>query len=151
MRQKQPSQLGLLKLYYLFILILTFILVVPAHLFPPPYFMPLRFPHYLEMMGPFLGVSWPLSFEIYHYGLYALAIIGSLNILGIFFYPKLKKLPVFSSLIGLFLIIPMVLFFFLIFLNVNAPTAIIYGLYSVVLLIIDVLTFKVLIMRQKEA
>ena len=107
-----------------------------------------RFPHYLEMMKPFLGISWPLSFEIYHYGLYALAVIGSLNVLGIFF-PKFAKLAFFSSLIGLFLISLMILFFFFIFISVNAPTAVIYGLYLVLLLIVDLLTFNAI--RRKEA
>jgi len=112
--------------------------------------MPFRFPHYLEMMEPFLGISWPLSFEIYHYALYALAIIGSLNVLGIIFYSKFKQITIVSSLIGLFLISLMVLFFFFIFINVNASTAVIYGLYSVILLIIDALTFKAVLERRRR-
>ncbi len=139
-----------IKLLYLFILILTIILVLPSHIFPIPYFMPFRFPHYLEMMKPFLGVSWPATFEIYHYVLYALAIIGSLNALGILFYPKFKKIVIFSSLIGIFLIIPIILFLFFVFINVNASTAVIYGLYFVVLLTVDILTFKALIRGQNR-
>lgn len=145
------KKLESLKLLYLFIFIVSVILVVPAHLFPSPFFMAFRFPHYLEKMQPFLGISWPLTFEIYHYGLYALATIGSLNVLGVLFYPKLRNAALFSSLIGIFFISLIVLFFFFVFLNVNASTAIIYGLYLVTLLIVDALTFKVLIMRQKEA
>ena len=147
MKQKF-SELKALKLYYLFILILTIILVLPTHIFPIPSFMPLRFPHYLEMMKPFLGISWPATFEIYHYVLYALTIIGSLNVLGIIFYPKLRYAVLFSSLIGIFLIIPIILFLFFIFINVNASTAVIYGLYFIVLLIVDLLTFNAI--RQKE-
>lgn len=139
-----------LKILYIFVLALTFILVVPPHLFPQPLFMPLRFPHYLEMMKPFLGVSWPMSFKLYHYALYSLAIIGSLNVLGIIFYPKLNRIAFVSSLSGIFLIFPMILFFFFVFLNINAPTAFIYGLYSVILLVVNLLTFKALT-RQKEA
>src|SRR3990167_8295821 len=101
-----------LLLSYLFIFVITIVLVAPAHLFPIPYFMPFRFPHYLEMMKPFLGVSWPMTFEIYHYVLYALVVIGSFNILGVLLYPKLKQIATTSSLIGLFLIIPMILFLF---------------------------------------
>jgi len=144
--------MGLKKLIplYVFVVILTAILIAPTHIFPQPYLMPFRFPHYLEMMGPFLGTSWPMTFEIYHYALYTLVIIGSLNVLGILFYPRLKQIALASSLIGLFLISLMVLFFFFIFMNVNAPTAIIYGLYSVVLLVLDILTFKAFI-AGKEA
>lgn len=144
--EKQKS-LNQLKLLYLFIFIVSAMLVVPAHIFHPPSFMAFRFPHYLEMMGPFLGVSWPMSFEIYHYVLYALAIIGSLNVLGILFYPKFKQIALVSSIIGLFLIPLMVLFFFFQFIKVNPSTALIYGFYSVVLLIVDILTFKALLKK----
>jgi len=150
MKQNSLKQIKLLKLFYLFILALTAILVVPTHIFPQPYFMSFRFPYYLEMMPIFLGVSWPMTFEIYHYVLYALAIIGSFNVLGIIFYPRFKQITLFSSLVGLFLISLMVLFFFFVFLRVNHSTAIIYGLYSVVLCIANFLTFKAFI-AGKEA
>lgn len=151
MISKKQKSLNRIKLLYLFIFALTIILVVPAHLFPQPYFMPLRFPHYLEMMPDFLGISWPMTFEIYHYTLYALIIIGSFNILGILFYPKLRYAALFSSLIGIFLISLMILFFFFPFMKVNSPTSIIYGLYFVVLLIANWLTFKAFIIRRREA
>lgn len=147
----KSKKLESLKLLYLFIFIVSAVLVVSAHLFPQPYFMPFRFPHYLEKMGPFLGVSWPTSFEIYHYVIYALVIIGSLNALGIIFYPKFKQITLVSSLIGLFLFSLMVLFFFFQFIKVNPSTAIIFGLYSVVLLVVDFLTFKAITKEQKEA
>ncbi len=113
--------------------------------------MPFRFPHYLEMMKPFLGISWPMTFEIYHLILVILAIIGSINILGIVFYPKWRIFAQISSFFGIFLLILMVLFFFIQFASVNFSTAIIYGFYSVVLLIVDWLTFKALIIEEKEA
>lgn len=141
MKQNPPSQLQLLKLYYLFILILTAILVVPTHIFSPPLFMPFRFPHYLEMMKPFLDISWPLSFEIYHLILLILAIIGAVNVLGIVFYPKWKVLARISSFAGLFLTLSMFLFFLFPFMRTNPPTAIIYGIYSLLLFIVNLLTF----------
>ena len=150
MRQKNKA-LEQLKIFYLFVFILTAFIIAPAHIFAPPAFMYTRFPHYLELMGPFLGLSWPLSFDIYHYILLALAIIISFNVLGIIFYPKFKKLAIFSSLTGIFLISLIILFFFFKFTSVNASTAVIYGLYSVVLLIVDILTLKAFIPRQKEA
>lgn len=140
-----------LRIFYLFILFLSAALVLPPHIFPQPYFMPMRFPHYLEKMEPILGISWPLTFEIYHYVIYAFIVIGSLNVLGIFFYPRFKKTAIASSLIGLFLFSLMILFFSFVFINVNISTAIIYGFYSVVLLTADFLTFKTLITRRKEA
>lgn len=145
MATKIQNSLRGLKIFYLFVFFLGAIIIAPTHIFPPPTFMYARFPHYLEKMGPFLGFSWPATFEIYHYVLYVLAIIGSLNVLGIMFYPKFKNAAIFSSLIGLFLIGLMALFFFFVFLNVNAPTAITYGFYSVILLSVDLLTFKALI------
>lgn len=140
-----------LKLLYLFIFVLGAVIILPTHIFSQPYFMYARFPHYLEMMKPFLGVSWPMTFEIYHYVIYSLIIIGSLNVLGILLYPRFKKAAILSSAIGIFFISLMVLFFFFQFISVNALTAIIYGIYCVVLLIVDILTFKALTMRQKEA
>ena len=147
----KSEKLENLKLLYLFVFVLGAVFVALTHLFPQSLFMPLRFPHYLEMMGPFLGVSWPMSFEVYHYVIYALAIIGSLNILGILFYPKLRYSALFSSLIGIFLIPLIILFFFFIFIRVNASTSVIYGLYFIVLLIVDMLTFKALLKKGKEA
>ncbi len=147
----KSKKLESLKLLYLLIFVLGIILVAPTHLFSPPYFMPLRFPHYLEMMPAFLGVSWPMSFEIYHYILYVLTSILSLNVLGIVFYPKLKKLAIFSSMIGTFLFSLIILFFFFIFLNVNVSTSIVYGIYFVILLIVDLLTLKALIKERKGA
>ncbi|MBI2613620.1 MAG: hypothetical protein HYW62_02515 [Candidatus Levybacteria bacterium] len=139
-----------LKILYLFIFILGAILIIPTHIFPQPYFMPFRFPHYLEMMGSFSGVSWPVTFEIYHLTLLVIGIIGVINILGLIF-PNMRTLAKLSSLIGLFLFSLMVLFFFFVFINVNISTAIIYGFYSIVLLIADILTFKALIKRRKAA
>lgn len=138
-----------LLLSYLFIFVVTIALVAPAHLFPIPHFMPLRFPHYLEMMPPFLGFAWPVTFEIYHWTLLIIGVIGMINVLGLVF-PNMKSIAKISSLIGLFLFSLMILFFFFIFINVNALTAVIYGFYSVVLLIVDWLTFKALT-RQRAA
>ncbi len=140
-----------LKILYLFIFILTAIIVIPTHIFPQPYFMPFRFPHYLEAMRPFLGVSWPTSFEIYHYVLYTLVVIGSLNALGTVLYPKLNKAVIVSSLTGAIIIPLMILFFFFQFVKVNVSTAIIFGIYSVMLLTIDILTFKTFTGTGKEA
>lgn len=148
---KKKIKLRKLIPLYIFIVILTTVLVAPTHIFPQPYFMPLRFPHYLEMMMPFLGISWPITFEIYHYALYTLIIITSLNAVGIIFYPKFKQIALASSIIGLFLIPLVVLFFFFVFIKVNPLTAIIFGLYSVILLIVDFLTFKAFIIEETEA
>src|SRR3989344_3324513 len=124
MKQKN-KKLEQLKFFYLSVLILGALIIAPTHIFPPPNFMYARFPHYLELMKPFFGFSWPLTFEIYHYALYVLAIIESLNVLGIIFYPKFKQIALASSLIGLFLISLIALFFFFKFISVNALTAIV--------------------------
>lgn len=148
MISKKQKNLNQIKLLYLLVFALASILIVPTHLFPPPSFMAFRFPHYLEMMGPILGISWPLSFEIYHYVIYALIIIESLNILGIIFYPKFIRIALLSSLIGTFLISLIILFFFLVFMKINPTTSIIYGLFLIVLLTANLLTFKTLIMKK---
>ncbi len=150
MRQEN-KRMKHLKLFYLFTFILGGLIVAPTHIFEPPTFMYARFPHYLEKMPLLFGVSWPMTFKIYHYVLYALAVIASLNVLGIIFYPRFKQIALTSSLIGLFLMPLMVLFFFFKFTDVNASTAIVYGFYSVVLLIVNLLTFKALITERKEA
>lgn len=136
-----------LKIFYLLVFVLGAIIIIPTHLSAPPAFMYARFPHYLEMMKPFLGVSWPATFEIYHYVIYTLIALASFNVLGILFYPKLNKITLTSSLIGIFLLSLIILFFFFVFTSVNASTAVIYGLYFVVLLIVDILTFKALIKK----
>ena len=138
---KKPKLLEQLKLLYIFIFALTIILVVPTHIFPPPSFENLRFPHYLEMMKPFLGISWPASFKIYHFILVLLALVGTLNVLGIIYYPKWKKIAYTSSFAGLFLIFFMLMFFLFLFINVNPTLSLIYSFYSLFLLIVDALTF----------
>lgn len=142
MLQKQLEQL---KVFYLLVFGLGIALVAPTHIFPMPAFMYARFPHYLEMMPPLFGVKWPMTFEIYHYVLYILGVIISLNALGILVYPKFKNVAILSSIIGGFLISLIILFLFLIFLKVNVATTIAYGLYSLFLLTVDLLTFKFLI------
>lgn len=139
-----------LEILYLFTFALGVLIIAPTHIFPQPYFMYARFPHYLELMGPFFGLTWPFTFEIYHYVLYILTIAVSFNALGIVFYPSLKKIAIFSSMIGIFLFSLMILFFFFKFVSVNASTAVVFGLYSIVLLIVDLLTYKVLT-KQKAA
>lgn len=139
-----------LKIFYLLIFALGAVLILPTHLSPQPYFMPLRFPHYLEMMKPFLGVSWPTTFEIYHWILLVIGVIGTINVLGLVF-SNMKSIAKLSSLIGLFLFPLIILFLFFVFISVNVSTAIIYGFYFVILLIADLLTFKALIKQRKEA
>lgn len=141
---EKKSKLRKLIPLYLLILILTILFVSSTHLFPQPSFMPLRFPHYLEMMKPLLGISWPLTFEIYHWTLVVLVTILLTNMLGILFKPW-RSIAKISSFIGLAITSLMVSFFFFVFVNVNLPNAIIYGLYSGVLLIVDFLTFKTLV------
>ena len=149
MGKTKNNLLEKLKLFYLFTFILTAILVLPAHLFPPPLFMPLRFPHYLEMMRPFLGISWPITFNIYHLVLLILAIIGSFNILGIVFFPKWRLFAQISSSAGICMTTLMVLFFLFLFTKVNVSTAIIYGIYSLLLFILSLITFFALLGDKK--
>lgn len=137
----KKKQLGQLKTFYLFVFILGTLIIVPTHIVPPPYFMPFRFPHYLEMMGPIFRISWPVTFEIYHWIILIIGVVGLINVLGLVF-SKMKPLAKLSSLVGLFLFSFMILFFFFVFISVNAPTAVIYGSYSVILLIVDWITFK---------
>lgn len=129
-----------LKFLYLLIFIITAILVLPPHLFPTPYLMFLRFPTHLESMGSFLSVSWPVTFEIYHWGLVVLTLIVSLNALGLTF-SKARSIAKVSSLLGLFIIAFIFLFFLFPFMKVSISTAIIYCIYFLFLLIVDLLTF----------
>jgi len=149
MKQKD-KMIERIKIIYLCVLALGALIIAPTHLFPQPYFMYARFPHYLEMMGPFLGITWPESFELYHCILYVLGIIISLNGVGILFFPKFKKLTIFSSIIGAVLFSLMILFFFFKFITVNLSTAIVLGFYSIILLTMEVLILKV-VTRQKAA
>lgn len=150
MQNKKQKMLNKLKIFYLAIFILGTVIVAPTHLFPPPNFMYARFPHYLEMMPRFLGISWPATFGIYHLVLLLVGVIGLINVLGLVF-SNMQPLAKLSSLAGIFLFSLIVLFFLVKFASVNLPTAIIYGIYSVILLIADLLTFKALVTRQTKA
>jgi len=137
-----------LKIIYLLALALGAAIIAPTHIFPQPYFMYARFPHYLEKMGPFLGITWPESFELYHRILYLLGITISLNGIGILSFPKLRKVTIFSSLAGMLIFFLMILFFFFKFINVNISDAVVLGIYSIILLTMEALIFKAV--RQKE-
>lgn len=139
-----------IKILYILVFALGTIIIAPTHIFPSPTFMYARFPHYLELMEPFFGFSWPATFEIYHYILYVLAIIVTVNASGVLFYPRFKNVTIFSLIIGAFLFSLIILFFFFRFININAPTAIAYGFYSVSLLTVDLLTLKAFV-KQKAA
>jgi hypothetical protein len=139
---KKNKKIEQLKLFYVIAFVLGAIIIAPTHIFSPPSFMYARFPTYLKTMGPFLGISWPTSFELYHNVLYVLGIIISLNAIGILIYPKFKIITKISSLISIFLFSLIVLFFFVKFINVNAITAIVFGTYSSTWLILSSLTFK---------
>src|SRR3989344_8335504 len=121
------AKLNKLLPLYVLIFLLAIILASPPHLFSPPLFMPLRFPYYLEEMGPFLGATWPLTFRIYHLSLIVIGLIFSINLLAITF-PKWRMAGVFSSFFGIFLTVPVIIFFFAQFTKINLTTAIIYGL-----------------------
>ncbi|MEK7517398.1 MAG: hypothetical protein AAB583_02520, partial [Patescibacteria group bacterium] len=82
-----------------------------------------------------------LSFEIYHYILVLLSLIAAINVLGIVFYPKCILLAKISSLVGILLALGIFLFFLFPFMKTNPPTAITYGVYSLLLLIASLLTF----------
>ena len=146
---RQRVKLEKLLPLYIFTVFLTIILVGPPHLFPPPSFMPFRFPHYLETMNPFLGIAWPLTFKIYHLILLSIAIVYSLNLLAITI-PKWRKIGKFSSFLGTFLIIPVIVFLFAQFTKVNLSTAIIYGSISILFLIINILTFNLLAKKSAD-
>jgi hypothetical protein len=147
---KNCQESNLLRKLYLFVSLQGVLIIAPTHIFPQPYFMYARFPHYLEMMEPVFGASWPLTFDVYHYILLALAVIFSINILAITFQPRLRNPAIISSSIGLVLISIIVFFFFFVFTKVNLPTAIVYGLYSTVLLVVDFLTLKALLGGKKR-
>ncbi len=125
-------------------MILAVILIAPTHIFSPPLFMPFRFPYHLEMMSPFMGISWPTTFKIYHLGLISITSIGSINILGILFYPKFKTYALASSFIGSFLTLCIILFFFFPFMKINIQISLIYGTFSIVLFTANMLTFLAL-------
>lgn len=143
MKQKQKL-LEKLKLYYVLVFILGALIIAPTHIFPQPYFMYARFPHYLETMGPFFGLKWTMTFEIYHYALYVLGATICLNALGVLFYPKLNKITIATSVLGIIMFSLMILFFFVKFIEVNFYTAIAFGLYSMVLLFLSLFTFRAL-------
>lgn len=147
----QTTILKRLRMLHVFILFLTTIVfILPSHLFPQPYFMYSRFPYYLEMMGPFLGISWPLSFKIYHAILLSLAIIATLNMLGLT-YTNWKRAATVSSFLGVFLISFMVIFYLFFFIKVDLSTALTYGAYSVFLWIVNLLTlYSLTIYKQRK-
>jgi hypothetical protein len=141
MKQKY-KKLEQLKLFYVLVFALGALIIAPTHIFSEPYFMYARFPHYLEQMEPFFGLSWPTTFEIYHYVLYVLGIIISFNALGVLIYPRLRRIVAITSLIGVFLFLLIALFFFFKFIVVKFSTAIIFGIYSTIFLLVSLLTHE---------
>jgi hypothetical protein len=144
---KNNKALEHLKIFYVAVFALSALLIAPTHIFPKPYFMYARFPTYLMTMKPFFGINWPQTFELYHIVLYILCLVGALNAFGVLIYPKLKKLTAFSATIGIILTSLMILFFFLKFIGVNILNAVILGIYSIILLILNISTLKAAIRK----
>lgn len=144
-KNKLPEQL---KFFYVLLLSLGTFIIAPTHIFPPPAFMYARFPTYLKTMGPFFGLHWPVTFEIYHYVLYILGIVIALNGIGILILPRFRKITNIVSIIGVILFSLIIIFFFFIFTKVNTLTAVIFGLYSAILLLMEILIFKISLSRK---
>jgi hypothetical protein len=142
--------LNRLKIIYVLALGLGTLLIAPTHIFPSPYFMYARFPTHLETMEPFFELKWPATFEIYHNVLYVLSIIIALNGIGILMFPKFKNLTIFISIFGLIIFLLIAAFFFFIFIKVKILTAITFGLYSSILLFMELLILKAFV-NQKAA
>ena len=141
MTDKKQKKFKFLCLLYFALFITIGIPVALTHAFSPPSFDALRIPAYLRD----LRFPWPLSFDIYHLIIVTLSLIGSINILGITFYPRWKSIAKISSFFGSFLLLSILVFFASsLTMRANIQTALIYGSYVLFFLIVDLLTFLAL-------
>ena len=121
------------------------------HTVPAPALAVLRIPTNLREIGPSLGLTWPMSLEVYHVFLLLFFIVVILNGIGLYrlHIPKWQTICKLSSFLGLLLIWSIFIFFMLPlilesnFETKNLQTSLIYALLSFAFFIVDILTFAV--------
>lgn len=125
------------------------------HVVPAPALALFRVPTNLREVGPFIGLSWPTSLDVYHIFLMLFFTVIILNGIGLYRLniDKWRSVCKISSFLGLFLMWSVIMFFLfplLVTADINAlhlKTSLVYSLFAFVFFIVSLLTFTV---AQKE-
>ncbi len=152
---KKLQIIKFLQIAYLSLFAVGIGIAIGNDIFHSPKFSVLKIPTYLKEVGPLIGISWPLSFDIYHGFLLVLAIIGSVNLYGInhIYKNQWRITAKFSSFIGLFVTWFMFVFFLYPLIlkytltSESSKTALAYCVLGFIFLITNALTFFVVYNR----
>lgn len=134
---------------YVFIFIFAIGLIIALHVIPAPALALFRVPTNLREIGPYLGLTWPTSLEVYHIFLILFFIVIILNGIGLhrLKIARWRSICKISSFLGLFLVWSVLMFFMfplLVTADISAihlKTSLIYTFFAFVFFIINLLTF----------
>ncbi|OGH23496.1 MAG: hypothetical protein A2629_00415 [Candidatus Levybacteria bacterium RIFCSPHIGHO2_01_FULL_41_15] len=137
---------------FLFIIFLLNAFTVDV-LFAPPALAILRVPSNIRGIGEIINAPWMQSLRVYHVFLLIIAVLGSLNLIGLTRLESRiwKGVLRFSSFLGILILWSLILFFFLPFLiqgnysPVYLKTSIIYLGITFIIFLVNLATFTVAI------
>lgn len=136
---------------HVFVFIGAFGLIAAMHTTPSPALAVFRIPQNLQEVGPYLGMSWPMSLRIYHFFLLFFFTTVLINGIGLskIPIPKWRSICKISSFFGMLLMWSATLFFLLSlslegnFHVTNLKTSLVYSIIAFTLFIVNLLTFTV--------
>ena len=139
----------ILQALYVFIFIFAIGLIITLHVVPAPALALFRVPTNLREVGPFLGLSWPTSLEVYHVFLILFFTVIILNGIGLhrLKIPKWRSICKISSFLGLFLMWSVIMFFtFPLLINadlsaIHLKTSLIYTFFAFTFFVINLFTY----------
>lgn len=134
---------------YVFIFIFAIGLIYVMHTVPPPALAFLRVPTNLREVGPYLGLTWPTSLEVYHIFLILFFTVIILNGIGLnrLKIAKWRSICKISSFLGLFLMWSVIMFFIFPLLvtadlsTMHLKTSLIYTFFAFFFFIINLFTY----------
>lgn len=134
---------------YVFIFIFAIGLIYAMHTVPAPALALFRVPTNLREVGPFIGLTWPTSLEVYHIFLILFFTVIILNGIGLnrLKIAKWRSICKISSFLGLFLMWSVLMFFMFPLLvtadlsAIHLKTSLIYTFFAFLFFIINLLTY----------
>ena len=140
----------ILRWIYLGIFLVGFFTIVLLHVVPKPFLDIIRMPTFIRAAEPYLGFPYHPSLLVYQITLLLFLFISLVNAISLFFFSSniMRKISVYTSFLGIVLIVSVGVYFLYSLLAVGwrstlTDTIFIYLTASFLLFILDIFTFKV--------
>jgi len=150
MKTDKLLAIKILRWVYLGIFLVGFFTVVLLHAVPKPFLDIVRVPTFIRAAEPYLGFPYDPSLLIYQITLLSFLVISLVDSISLFFFSSnmMRKISAYTSLLGVILIGFAGVYFLYSLLAVGLSSALtstilIYLTVSLLLLILDIFTFRV--------